>query len=163
MAGDELWSAIDEALDARRDPLADPGVRRLLQRRPEEMERWMRLRGRLARLEPHARARHARSRTAVLAVAALALAGAGVAALAHRPRPIGAVVAAVAGLDAAALRPAVQVLSFRTSVSTEGPQGRREMRLEDGWLTVTSEVRGAADGAGVGRSLARRIESRRLP
>ncbi|HVS08716.1 MAG TPA: hypothetical protein VMS76_02495 [Planctomycetota bacterium] len=164
MSGDGgLWAAIDEALDARADPLADPRVRDLLQRRPEELERWMRLRGRLARLDRSPGRRRSRARPAVLAVAAVALVAACVAALAHRPRPSGALVAAVAGPDAAALRPAVQVLSFRTSVSTEGPQGRRETRLEDGWLTTTSEVRGTADGTGGGRSLVSGTQSRRLP
>ena len=164
MSGDgELWPLIDEALDARADPLAEPHVRDLLQRRPEEMERWMRLRGRLARLDRSPGRRRSRARPAALALAAVALVAAGVAALAHRPRPAGALVAAVSGPDAAALQPAVQVLSFRTSVSTEGPQGRRETRLEDGWLTVMSEVRGAANGFGGGRSLVSGTHSRRHP
>ena len=164
MSGDGgLWAAIDEALDARADPLADPRVRDLLQRRPEEMERWMRLRGRLARLERSTGRRRSRARPAALALAAVALVAAGVAALAHRPRPAGALVAAAAEPAAAPSRPAVQVLSFRTSVSTEGPRGRRETRLEDGWLTMTSEVRGAPDGAGGERSLVSGTQSRRLP
>jgi hypothetical protein len=164
MSGDgELWPLIDEALDARADPLADPRVRRMLRARPDQMERLTALSGRLARLERAADRRQARPRTAVLAVAALALAAAGVAALAYRPRPAGALVAAVAGPEAAALQPAVQVLSFRTSVSTEGPKGRRETRLEDGWLTMTSEVRGAPDEPGGDRSLVSGTRSRRLP
>ena len=157
MSGDgELWPLIDEALDARADPLADPHVRDLLQRRPEEMERWMRLRGRLARLDRSPGRRRSRARPAALVAAAVAH-------LVHRPRPSGALVAAAAEPAAAPSRPAVQVLSFRTSVSTEGPQGRRETRLEDGWLTVMSEVRGAANGFGGGRSLVSGTHSRRHP
>ncbi len=153
---EDLWEIVHAALDQRRDPLADPGVQRLVAEDPGLLDELARFEGTLALVRASRRAR-TRRRWLVVAGAATLVACVAVAALwatRHRPavRPL-----------AVEVQPAPYgaVLACRVTLEHADERGTEILRAEDGLRTRTFVARdGTRIESAVCTALARDLETR---
>ena len=142
----ELWEGVQQALDARRDPLADEAVRAALLEQPDDALEVCALRSALDELEgadlPLRAAR--RSRLVPLACAAALLCAASGAWLALRP-------ARLSAAQELELHPVVaapqfgSVQAWEVTSSLESAAGTRTVRASEGRVTIENEYSAADD------------------
>jgi hypothetical protein len=132
---DELWNAVNDALDVRRDPLTDSAVQAWIAEHPEDLEEFLRLGQGLRTLAGTPRTREVKPVLALVSVAALVLA------LVSWLRDEGPTWRERHSGTRSA------VLEYRIQVSTDTPDTHVVATLENGNFTRGREQRISTDDA----------------